>query len=180
MSFLPDDYKVPSIGTKYLKLETGKNTLRVLSSPVIGWEYWTEEGDKKAPIRVKKLKDVPSERIHSNDPNERPKHFWAMFVWGREAETIQILEVTQATIQAGIKALVDEKDWGNPKDYDISINRAGEGMDTKYTVTPKPKKVLEKEIKDIWKECKEIYNLEKLYTGENPFGDDEIKTSFDD
>ena len=173
MGFLPIGYKVPTGRSKYLKLETGKNTIRILSDPIIGWEYWTEKDGKKTPIRVKTLKEVPSERVRSADPKEKPKHFWAMFVYDRGTETIQLLEITQATIQTGIKALVDEEDWGNPRDYDISINREGEGLDTKYTVTPKPKAVLGSDIKILWKECKSDYDLNKMYDGGNPFGDEE-------
>ena len=173
MSFFPKDYKVPSGGSRYLKLETGKNTFRILSDPIIGWEYWTEEGDKKTPVRVKTLKEVPSDRVNASEQDRKAKHFWAMFVYNRDLDTIQVLEVTQATIQAGIKALVDESDWGDPRDYDISINRDGEGLETKYAVTPKPKTELDMETAALWTECKKVYDLNKMYAGENPFGDDE-------
>jgi len=174
MSFLPKDYKVPSGASRYLKLETGKNTIRIVSDPIIGYEYWTEEENgKKTPIRVKTLKDVPQERVYSTEQSEKPKHFWAMFVYSRELDSIQLLEITQATIQTGIKSLVDDSDWGDPRDYDISINRAGEGLDTKYTVNPKPKADLDQETLAQWTEDKKVYDLNKLYTGENPFGDDD-------
>ncbi|HCC68110.1 TPA: hypothetical protein DEP90_02815 [Patescibacteria group bacterium] len=179
MSFLPKGYKVPSGASRYLKLETGKNTVRILSDPIIGWEYWEEKDGKKTPIRVRNSKDIPSERNYSTDPSEKPKHFWAMFVWSRELEAIQLLEITQATIQTGIKSLVDDDDWGDPRKYDISINREGEGLDTKYTVNPKPKKELNAEIKINWKESRESFDLNKMYSGENPFGDDE-GTPFND
>ena len=54
---------------------------------------------------------------------------------------VQVLEVTQVQIQGGIKALVDSKHWGDPKAYDITINRSGSGFDTEYIVngvSPKP------------------------------------------
>jgi len=173
MSFFPPNYKVPSGASRYLKLEAGKNTIRILSDPIIGYEYWSEEDGKKTPIRVKTIKEVPQEVVHATDPSEKSKHFWAIFVYSRELDSIQLLEITQATIQGGIKSLVDDTDWGDPRSYDISINRAGEGLDTKYTVNPKPKADLDQETMALWKECKKVYDLKKLYTGGNPFGDDE-------
>ena len=156
-----------------MKLEPGKNTFRILSDPIVGWEYWTEDGSKKVPIRVKEFKSVPSTRVHSKNPQERPSHFWAMFVWNRETEMIQVLKITQATIQGGMKAYIDEADWGDPKDYDFSITKEGEGFDTRYTVIAKPHTGLEKEVTDLWKESKKDYDLTRMFDNGNVFGDDE-------
>jgi len=169
MGFLPEDYKVPSGGSSYLKLAIGKNTFRILSDPIVGWEYWVEEDGKRKPIRVRTAKDIPVAISNSAEQDSKPKHFWAMFVWNRETEVIQVLQITQATIQTGIKALVDEEDWGNPREYDLTVTREGEGLDTKYTVTPKPVKELDKEIVSLWKESEKEYDLNRLYDGGNPF-----------
>ena len=37
--------------------------------------------------------------------------------------------------------------WGKPYGYDIKINRTGEGLETEYTVSPKPKTELSDEQK---------------------------------
>ena len=58
MSFLPDDYKVPT-ETKYMRFKEGDNRFRILSeSPAMGWEYWTEEDGKQKPNREKDMTDI--------------------------------------------------------------------------------------------------------------------------
>lgn len=60
---------------------------------------------------------------------------------------VQILEVTQATIQSAIANLVSSQEWGNPREYDITVTRKGSKLDTEYTVQPSPHKTLSEDIK---------------------------------
>ncbi|MBT7339196.1 MAG: hypothetical protein HN802_05860, partial [Candidatus Jacksonbacteria bacterium] len=82
-----------------------------------------------------------------------------------------IYEVTQATIQQAIMALVKNEKWGDPKGYDISITKTGADLETKYAVMPNPHTELSSEIAKAYEDKK--INLEALYTGENPFGEKE-------
>ena len=52
--FLPDGYETPVIPSNYMELEERKNAFRILSSAIVGYEWWVdaEEGSRK-PIRVK-------------------------------------------------------------------------------------------------------------------------------
>jgi hypothetical protein len=63
--------------------------------------------------------------------------------------------------------LINDADWGDPREYDLKITRTGESLETKYTVSPKPKKELPEAAKFEF----ELMNikLEKLLTGEDPF-----------
>ena len=63
--------------------------------------------------------------------------------------------------------LINDSDWGDPREYDLKITRTGDALETKYTVSPKPKK----EIPSAAKYEFELMNikLEKLITGEDPF-----------
>ena len=63
--------------------------------------------------------------------------------------------------------LINDTDWGDPREYDIKILRTGDGLETKYTVSPKPKKDLPEAAKFEY----DLMNikLEKLLTGEDPF-----------
>ncbi len=45
--------------------------------------------------------------------------------------------------------LYSNEDRGDPKEYDITINKTGDGMDTKYTLQPSPKKELTTEQQDV-------------------------------
>lgn len=166
--FLPKGYKQPDT-SNYLRLKDGQNTIRILSSAIVGYEYWTNENK---PARSKMpFKSTPDIRLEKDGNPSKIKHFWAFVVWNYESEKIQVAEITQSTIQSGIKVLVDNKKWGVPKGldngYDITITRSGEGFDTEYVVMPNPHTKLE--ISEDNKEILQKINLEALYEGINPF-----------
>jgi hypothetical protein len=101
---------------------------------------------------------------------ERPKEFFAMLVWNYKESRIQILELTQAGLKRELMALAsDEEDWGDPRKYDISITKSGEGLETTYAMTPKPPKKRADEINEAVKNLKA--NLTALYDGGDPFED---------
>jgi hypothetical protein len=164
-TFLPDDYKVPASGGNYMKFQDGENTFRILSSAIVGWQYWNKDSK---PVRSKtKWAEVPQDIKVEKDGKVSIKHFWAFPVWNYEAKAVQILEVTQQTVMNGIKALVDNKKWGDPKGFDITVTRTGEGFDTEYSVMPNPHTPIEDEILAICE--KKTINLENLYSGADPF-----------
>lgn len=105
--FLPDDYKAP-VGN-YTKLESGENTIRVMSSAIVGYVYWTQD-DKAVRLRKEPLATPPDIRV-KDGKKDRVKHFWAFVVWNVEGRKLQILELTQASIQGAIKAYVQNKKW---------------------------------------------------------------------
>lgn len=165
MSFLPEGYKVPKnmSGGMYMKLEDGANKFRVLTDAITGYEFWTNENK---PVRVREYpKSVPA-NIRSDS---KIKHFWAFAVYNYAAEAVQVLELTQATIQNAINDLYVIAEWGDPKGYDIVVTRKGEGLDTEYTVSPIPHKELSEAARKEF-ESKQI-NLDALFDGGNPFED---------
>jgi hypothetical protein len=164
-NFLPEGYdKIPSTG-RFMRLQEGVNVFRVLGSTITGWEYWST-GNK--PVR---LKDRPSGRPldirTEDDSKENVKHFWAFPVWNYTDKTVQILEVTQVQIQEGIKSLVDDQEWGDPKGYDIKITRSGTGFETKYVTQGRPHSPMDPKIAEEY--TKAPVNLAALYDGGNPF-----------
>jgi hypothetical protein len=176
MGFLPTDYKIPE-KSSYCKLKDGANNIRILSSAVVGWEYWNTDNK---PVRSRTpYTTMPSDiKIDKDGNTTKIKHFWAFIVWNYEAEAVQILEVTQSTIQGAIKAMVDNKKWGNPEGFDITITRTGEGFDTEYSVMPNPHSPVEPKIKAALKALP--INLEALYDGSNPFGESKKEDGRDD
>jgi len=163
--FLPTDYELPKSLGNYTSLQDGENTVRVLSSAIIGYLYWNND---KKPIRSKEYpKELINPRI-DKDGKSKVKHFWAFVVFNEHTKTLQVMEITQKTIMEGVKALVDNTKWGDPKNYDISITRSGEGLDTTYSVVPNPKEEISEEIATLYQESD--IKLEALYKGEDPFG----------
>jgi hypothetical protein len=166
--FLPQGYAVPVKSSNYMKLQPGENRLRILCSPIIGWEWWEEgaEGSRR-PVRIRLSDKIPAGVPMEGD--NRVRHFWAMVVYNYQEEQIQILEVTQATIQRTLKGLAADADWGNPKNYDIVINRVGEKLETKYEVLPKPARALDKGIVQAYEDMH--INLAALFDGGDPFAE---------
>jgi len=163
MTFLPDGYKQPDT-SKYMKFKEGENRFRVMSPAIIGFEYWTTENK---PIRSSEsFKETPGIKT-DKEGRKKVNHFWAFIVWDYKKEAIGILQITQKGIQYSIMALVENKDWGDPKEYDIVVTRKGEGLETEYNVMPCPKKQVD-EIADATM-LETPIKLESLYTGDDPF-----------
>ena len=166
MSFLPDNYEAPaSSGGNYTKLAQGKNTFRIIGdstkgTAIFGWIGWTEEDGKRKPVRTK---EKPSAGVYA----DKPKHFWAFLALNEGA--VQICEITQRGIQDALRELLNDPDWGDLKQYDICIQRDGEGMETSYTVIPKPKAPLSEADVATIKEKLPLINMAALYEGEDPF-----------
>jgi len=174
-NFLPKGYKTPETPSRYMSFEEGKNIIRVLSSAIVGWEWWTEdkEGNRK-PNRVRAYVEIPDQIKNHSDNRQRGKHFWAFVVYNFETKQIQILELIQKTIMRSIETLVQDKEnWGDPKEYNLVIMKQKTGsrdMDVEYSVMPQPKKEIDREIIENYK-AMEI-NLEALYEGADPFRQD--------
>lgn len=156
--FLPDNYEAPAGGSNYMKFQDGENKIRILSKPIIGWLDWKDK--KPFRFRFNARPDKPM--------GDKPiKHFWAFLVWSYADQSVQILEITQATIQKAIQDLSKDDEWGAPFGYDLKITRKGQSLDTVYSITPSPKKDLMEEIKKACLE-KPAY-LEALYDGADPW-----------
>lgn len=158
-SFLPKDYSVPKEEGNYFKFRIGDNRFRILSSPVLGYEYWTKA---KKPVRAHTPWDEAPEDAKKNENGGFQKHFWAMIVWNYEAKKVQILEITQKTIMGSIGAYSDNHKWGSPLGYDLVVKAVGEDLEREYTVIAEPHSEAPKaDISGI--------NLNALFTGEDPF-----------
>jgi len=170
MTFLPSTYEAPKQGGNYYRFKQGDNNFRILSSAIIGWLDWSNE---KKPVRTK-------ERQEAINTDRQPKHFWAFIVKDLDDGEIKIMEITQSTIQGSIFALTKNVKWGDPKSYDLTINKTGEKMETKYSVIPSPHSELDEETKTEYKEAN--INLEALFDGANPFDSQlkEAKETFGD
>jgi hypothetical protein len=166
MSFLPPNYTVPVSGGQYMKFKQGNNTFRILGDSIVGYEYWVGDEGNRKPVRVHKAREISTADV---DPKDI-KHFWAFPVWNYTDEKVQILEITQSTIQTAITELDQNEDWGNIFEYDITVNKTGESMETRYSILPKPKKDMPKEAHMDWLEVqKNGFDLNELFTSGDPF-----------
>jgi len=171
--FLPDGYEAPSTQSSFMKLEQGESNFRVLSPAVTGYEFWTN--DTKV-IRSKEFpNETPNIRVRVNkktgkEEADKVKHFWAFVVWNYAEEAVQVLHISQKTIQKDILNYVNDADWGDPREYDIKISRSGKELTTKYQVSLKPKKAISEEILAEFE--KSNIDLEEMYFGEKAVNED--------
>ena len=162
-TFLPPNYERPATGGgNYAKLEDGANRFRILTNAIVGFLYWTRDNK---PVRLRTYPAAPPEDMREGD---KIKHFWAFVVWNYRDAKIQVLEITQATIQGPLEDLVTSEDWGDPKEYDITITKKGQKLDTEYTVMPSKPSAVPIEAGRAYRALR--IDLEKLFDGGDPFG----------
>lgn len=165
------DYNVPKGDSKYLKLEKGQTEFLPVDSPIIGYEYWTNDNK---PVRIK---DAPKNPAHLPDIRQeddgrcRVSHFWAFPVIDVADGRVKILELTQKTIQGDIRAYTKNEKWGSPvMKYTFTVSREGDGFDTKYTVMANPLSEIPQEWTDAWEQVKaDGFDLTVLFEGGDPF-----------
>lgn len=159
MNFLPKNYEAPVSEGNYFKLKKGTNTFRILSPAIVGWEYWSKENK---PVRSREAWEERPENAKVSESGQFQKHFWAFIVYNYEAKKVQIMEITQKTIQEALEGLAENKKWGDVSTYDIVVKGDGDGLERTYTTLPEPHSEAPKvDISGI--------NLEALFVGEDPF-----------
>tara|TARA_R110000744_G_scaffold55149_2_gene116657 strand:+ start:4627 stop:5163 length:537 start_codon:yes stop_codon:yes gene_type:complete len=153
-----------SSGLFMKKLEQGQNRMRILNTPIQGYVWWPEDEGK--PKRVKEANQIPT-------GVKDAKYFWFLTIaMGSE---IKFLEIKQKTILSQIKALSDNKEWGEVQDYDITITRSGQDLETQYTVVPNPKKAIDDEAAKKWAGMKARYSADSLFINGSPLEPSEEK-----
>ena len=172
--FLPDDYETPATQSNYMKFKQGENRFRILGEPIFGWIGWKTNGEERRPFRFHR-EEKP---VTTDFDKQRVNFFWAIIVWNYNEEAIQILDITQFSIQKAIEALARNAKWGPPYDYDITVTRKGESLQTEYAVMPDPKTPVAKEIMEAL--IQKPINLNALYDGEDPFEVNENQVTEED
>ena len=175
MAFLPENYDkiAPSeTGGRYTRfVKDGVTRIRPVSSAIVGYEYWTNDNKPHRTTTRPDPYQLP-ENVRCNDAGQpQIRFFWAFVVWNFDTQQIEVCEITQASVREGIMALINDPDFGDPSNfesgYGLKIARSGQGLDTKYTVTPGKVGPLDPRILDAMDQCP--VRLEALFSGEDPF-----------
>lgn len=156
MSFLPKDYEAPAKGGNYTKFNKGTTRIRIMSDSITGYQDWKDN----KPYNTK-------EQMPALTAERNPKHFRAFVVYNYDAQSIQVLQLTQKSIMDAIYNLYNDEDWGDPKQYDLKVTKTGDGMETKYALTTGQKTAVDPKIAELYK--KTPVNLNALYDGTDPF-----------
>ena len=135
------------------RFDQGENRFRILQEPTTGHVWWPEEGGK--PQRVASTTDIPT--------GAEAKYFWFFPV--ALGDDIKFLEIKQMTVMQQLKALEGNKEWGDLTQYDVTVTRSGEKLETTYTVVPNPKAQLKDEVADRWAGMLKRYQPDELFNG---------------
>ncbi len=144
MSILPKGYKAPEGSGSFMKFEDGVNRFRILSEAKIGWKGWKDEESFAREGVDKNIED--SEVDLDNYGKKNVYAFWAVKVWDYKTDSIKILEIRQKGIMAAIQELEADPEWGDVREYDISVTQSKDGKRTKYTVRSSPQKPVSPDI----------------------------------
>lgn len=160
--FLPEGYKIPRKSDQFLKLTVGKHRLRIMSSPVRGFVFFSEQvaedkTKKLVPVRREEsLGNFTSEemieagaKLNDDGNLEGAKYFWVVPVYNYNEKRFQVLDITQVSILDALMGFFNSDEYGDLRGYDITISRTGTNKNnTEYTVLPSPPKKIEKEVLD--------------------------------
>ena len=128
----------------FMKLAEGPNVIRIITKP---HEYLVHnfKVDPKDPGFGDKIN---SSLAHGRDPlteapyNSKPKRRWLVGIIDRRTGGYRILDMSSSVFR-GIQELVRDSDWGDPSQFDISVNvKKDAGPAGYYTVVPKSKRPL--------------------------------------
>lgn len=170
--FLPG-YEPPRSNAAYTKLEQGETEIRILSNPIIGWEYWIKNATEKKPVRLPYTPEnqviANTEAMKNQDPkDQKARHFWAFTVWNYSTKRIEICQFTQRGIQSAIMEYTKNSKWGNPINrYDITVVKSWEKESTEYKVLALPHSDTSEEIKAEL--AAKPVDLKALFYGADPF-----------
>jgi hypothetical protein len=127
---------------------------------------------KQRPIRSEERPTSIPENATEGFGGEKPK--WVLTLclmcWDYQTESFKLLEFHQTTILTEIKDLLGDENWGDFREYDISVKRMEKDGKVSYKLTPLPKKPQPKEMVAMLKQTP--YRMENLYDGGHPFGPD--------
>lgn len=158
----------------YMKLETGSkgNRVRIVSNPSeidVHWEKDVNGGNHRIVCAGSKCLFC--------EHGEKPQTRYQMLVldknnwnpengYGSDGAQVKVLEVGRSVITA-IKQFALDPDYGNPTNYDLKIKKEGSGRDTRYSVSPSPKKSeLTSEEKEAVENAPSLKEINKINTNE--------------
>lgn len=118
MSNIYTTYKAPNEGGLFLKFEDSKPVkVRITTEPYIFTSEFTDKATNETKISTK----------------------YAWGIWNYDEEKAQVLQLPVSGFRQ-VQELAQDPDWGDPESYDIKVMRSGQGLETKYSVTPNPNK----------------------------------------
>ena len=160
--------KVSAIGSAY----PNPLKIRILGafiddSMIEGWRAFNTSG---MPMRKKTKEEIDLSQLGKNNfgQDEKPIRFWAFPVYVFDDNSVQICEIHQVGLMRELERLGNDRNWGDPRLYDVSIMKTGSGNRTAYQVTPSRSQFPQEHADSVGKAIDQI-DLQKLFVNEDPF-----------
>lgn len=133
---LPDDYTIPSSGDNfYVGKIDGTATVRIISSFVVGYSYYTEAGGIVRSRSEFTATPGIKFKFGSKEERDKPKYIWAFLLYNYKTKKIEMCELDKRDLHRKLDNLMKGK-WGDPRGYDVTITKTGTGTDTRYDINP--------------------------------------------
>ena len=143
-------------GNDFMNLEEGSNPVRLITSPYQFYIHWTKDSTG-ANRKVRCALDG----CPLCQKGERAVARWYVNVINRKTERCAILEIGPQIFKQ-ILGLAKKDKWGDPRKYDVDIERQPKGSQPLYIVSPEPKEGLSDDEKGMVKEFMARVDLTKM------------------
>lgn len=143
-------------GSDFMDLVEGENPIRLLTSPYQFYVHWCNDvSGARRKIRCS-LDGCPL-----CQQGEKAVARWYVNVINRKTERCAVVEIGPQIFKQ-ILGLAKKKKWGDPRAYDINIERQPKGSQPLYVVSPEPKEPLSDEEVNMVKEFNAKTDLNKM------------------
>ena len=143
-------------GNDFMQLEEGNNPIRMITSPYQFYIHWS----KDATGANRKVRCALDGCPLCHD-GERAAARWYIGVINRKTNKPAIMEIGPQIFKQMLGLAKKEK-WGDPRKYDVDIERQPKGSQPLYIVSPEPKEALSDEDKGMAKEFLAKIDLSKM------------------
>lgn len=149
-------------GNDFMDLKQGENPVRLITSPYQFYVHWcTDVTGAKRKVRCA-LDGCP---LCQN--GEKASARWYVNVINRESGRCAIVEIGPQIFKQ-ILGLAKKDKWGDPRKYDINIERQPPGSQPLYVVSPEPKEKLDDDEVAMVKEFNARIDLNKMTEAPTP------------
>lgn len=148
-------------GSDFLKLQDGRNQVRIISNPKSFLTVWLDNGSQKKRFVIDETNKGLQQWLKDN--KTPAKETWMVCVLLRKEMECKLLEIG-VSIFSDIKALASDPDWGKPSQYDVVITKNLKAQSPKdiYKVLPSAKVELTSEQKVLAQEFNDRINFDAL------------------
>ena len=158
------DEGVVNSGSDFMNLELGDNNVRIFTNPYQFVVHWVKDS-----AGVNRKIKCSLENCPLCKKGVKAQYRWYLGVLDRDGDDqAKILEVS-SQIYIQIKNYVNNKKWGDVKNYDVSIKRNAPKSNPLYAVSPDPdKRALNAEEKALVKAFMERVDITKFTQPSSP------------